>query len=147
MEYIAHRRCKEISAAGERLNIPYGSAFTAVGDFIATPEGKAICCTTSETAYRYFARNDDGRGLERGELTYAIAYGRRSGLNRDGRYYRLNDGERAMLRRRWPHFLREYEDTVLFNHAFFNAGVEELREIAGALKIRVKQEDKPCMQS
>ena len=67
MEYIVHHRCREISAAGEPMNLPYGSTFGTVGDFIATPEGKALCYATSETALKYFARNDDGKGLERGE--------------------------------------------------------------------------------
>ena len=100
MEYIVHHRCRETAATGERLNLPYGSTFETIGDFIATPEGKAICFTTSELAHKYFSRNDDGRGLERGALTYAIAYGKRSVLNEDGHYYRLSDNERAMLRRR-----------------------------------------------
>lgn len=138
MKYVAHRRYRGLDAGGKPMNVRYGSEYETIGDFIATQEGRGICFTTSETSRQYFARNDDGRGLERGKLTYAIAYGKRAVLNEDGYYYRLSDDERAILRRRWPHFLMEYEDTVLFNHAFFNAEPEELREIACALKIKVR---------
>lgn len=67
MEYIVHHRCRELSAAGDRLNLPYGTRLNTIGDFIATAEGRAICFTTSELAHRYMARNDDGRGLGTGQ--------------------------------------------------------------------------------
>ena len=139
MEYIVHHRCREISATGEPMNLPYGSTFDTIGDFIATPEGKALCYTTSETAQKYFARNDDGRGLERGKLTYAIAYSNRVRYSSDKerRKQRFTDDEIRMLERDWGHFLRPDTEWILFNHAFFDAEPEELAQLAQALKIKV----------
>lgn len=134
MEYITHHRFRGIAACGERLNVPYGTKFTTIGEFIATPEGKGICATTSEVAHRYFARNDDGQGLERGKLTHAIAYGTR----RTDTGFRFTGEEAERLETKWKHFLRDDVDTILFNHAFFNAEVPELRELAADFNIKAK---------
>ncbi len=133
MEYITHHRFKGKAACGERMNIPYGAKFNTIGAFIATDDGKAICVTTSETAKKHFALNDDGHGLERGALTYAIAYGRRTtpgGL-------RFTEEEIDILERDWRHFLRDNVDVILFNDAFFAAEVADLEQLAAALKIKV----------
>lgn len=139
MEYIVHKRFKEVAACEKVLNIPYGTKFETIGGFIATPDGKAICHIKSENAHKYFSRNDDGNGLERGALTYAIAYGNRRKPKSDGKsLYRFSDEEIKMLERDWKHFLRDDVDVILFNHDFFNANVSELRKLAEALKIKVK---------
>lgn len=139
MDYIVHHRCREAGATGETLNIPYGSTFGTIGDFIATPEGKAICYTTSELAHKYFSRNDDGRGLERGKLTYAIAYSPRVRYSSDKekRKQRFTDDEIRTLETNWGHFLLPDVETILFNHAFFNAEPEELAQLAKAINIKV----------
>lgn len=139
MDYIVHHRFRNKGICGQ-LNLPYGTELTVIGGFISLPDGRRICYPTSENAHRYFARNDDGRGLERGKLTYAIAYSNRKKLNNDGHYYRLSDEEREILRRDWAHFLLPYDDVVLFNHDFFNADVSELHRLADALHIKVKGE-------
>ena len=77
MKYITHNRFKKLAACGEAVNIPYGTEMETAGDFIITTEGKPICYATSEAAKMHFARNDDGQGLERGKLTWAIAYSQR----------------------------------------------------------------------
>lgn len=135
MEYIVHRRFRERAAYGEMLNIPYGTKFETIGDFIATPDGKAICFASSETAQKYFARNDDGQGLERGKLTYAIAYAPRM----TGNGFRFTDEEIVMLETHWSRFLRDDADTILFNEDFFNAQVPELAMLAAALNIKVRR--------
>lgn len=134
MEYITHRRFRGKAADGTDMNIPYGTTFETIGDFIATPEGKAICYDTSETAHKYFARNDDGQGTRRGKLTYAIAYGPR----RTCTGYRLTDAEREMLETKWSKYLIPDIEVVLFNHDFFNSEVGPLEKIADALNIKVK---------
>lgn len=136
MEYIVHHRCREVGATGERLNIPYGSKFDTIGNFIATPGGKAICYDTSEIAHKYFSRNDDGRGLERGKLAYAIAYSSRERQSADGHRQRFTDEEIEMLERDWGRFLIPDIEVILFNHAFFNADPEELAQLARALNIK-----------
>ncbi len=135
MEYVVHRRFRAKAACGELMNIPYGAKFETIGDFIATPDGKAICFTTSEAAQQYFARNDDGQGLERGKLTYAIAYAPR----RAGNGFRFTDDEIVMLEKHWSHFLMDDVDTILFNEDFFNAQVPELAMLAAALNIKVRR--------
>lgn len=138
MRYVVHRRCREMGAAGQQLNLSYGSVFETIGHIIATPEGKGICFVTSDTAHKYFARDDDGHGLRRGRLTYAIAWSDRVRLVH-GRRQRFTEAEIAMLERDWARFLVPDAPVVLFNHEFFNAEVDELEQLARALKIKIKQ--------
>lgn len=133
MKYITHHRYRGLAADGQRVNIPYGTEFETIGDFIATPEGRGICFTGSDVAQRYFACNDDGRGLERGALTCAIAYSDRH------RSPRFSDAEIELLQHRWNHWLWQDVEAIIFNDAFFAARPEELRELADALKIKVRR--------
>lgn len=139
MKYVVHNRYRGLDAGGKPMNVPYGTEFETIGDFIATRSGRGICFTTSETAREYFAANDDGRGLERGALTYAIAYSRRERKWPDGSVRRFDQAEVEMLEREWSHWLRQDVDTILFNDDFFAAQPEELRRLADALKIKVRR--------
>lgn len=132
MKYVTHHRFKELALCGERLNIPYGTELDTEGYSIVMPDGRAICYSTSENAKKHFARNDDGRGLERGALTYAIAYSRRDA----GNGFRFSEAEAEILTRDWGHFLRPDVDVILFNEDFFAAEPEELQKLAAALKIK-----------
>ena len=135
MKYITHHRFKKLSAFGKKLNIPYGTELETMNNFIITPENEAICFTTSENAKLHFACNDDGRGLERGKLTYAIAYKKHG----NGNGFRFSDSEIEILERDWKHFLRQDVDTIIFNEDFFAADVEELQRLANALRIKVRR--------
>ena len=134
MKYITHHRFKGMAACGKRFNLPYGTKLELTGGFI-TAGGKAICFPTSENAHMHFARNDDGKGLERGALTYAIAYAQRN----TGTGYRFTKEEAEMLATRWPHFLRQDSDYILFNQQFFEADVPELKALASALNIKTRR--------
>lgn len=134
MKYVTHHRFKELALCGERLNIPYGTELDTEGYSIVMPDGRAICYSTSENAKKHFARNDDGRGLERGALTYAIAYSRRDA----GNGFRFSEAEAETLTRDWGHFLRPDVDVILFNEDFFAAEPEELQKLAAALKIKTR---------
>ena len=136
MEYIVHHRFKGVAACGQEMTLPYGTRLQTIGDFIATDSGQAVCFTTSEIAHKYFARNDDGHGLERGALTYAIAYGPCRKTSADGHVYRFSPEEIEMLETRYAHWLRPDASTILFNQAFFDAAVPELRLVASLLKIK-----------
>ena len=136
MEYIVHHRCREISATGERVNLPYGSRFQTIGDFIATPDAKALCDTTSDMAHRYFGRNDDGKGLQRGTLTHAIAFQYRERKGPDGRRQRFTEAEIETLERDWSRFLVPDVSVILFNHDFFEADPAELAALAKAVNIK-----------
>ncbi len=135
MKYITHRRYKGKDILQNQLNIPYGTEFETIGDFIATPQGKGICFTGSDVARRYFACNDDRRGLERGALTYAIAFSSRNG----GSGSRFSGREIEMLERDWAHWLRQDVDTIIFNEAFFAAQPEDLQRLADVLKIKIRR--------
>ncbi len=135
MKYITHHRFRDLALCGKRLNIPYGTELETEGDSLVTLDGKAVCFRTSENAKLHFARNDDGRGLERGGLTYAIAYGKRE-RHEDGRRQRFTDKEIKMLLHDWPHFLRVDMDVILFNEEFFAADPDELQKLADALNIK-----------
>lgn len=134
MKYVTHHRFKELALCGERLNIPYGTELDTEDYSIVMPDGRAICYSTSENAKKHFARNDDGRGLERGALTYAIAYSRRDA----GNGFRFSEEEAEILTRDWGHFLRPDVDVILFNEDFFAAEPEELQKLAAALKIKTR---------
>ena len=83
------------------------------------------------------ARNDDGRGLERGKVSWAIAYSRRERRSDDGRHrQRFTDREIEMLEREWSRYLVPDAETILFNHAFFEAEPEELLPLARARNIK-----------
>ncbi|MBO5501389.1 MAG: hypothetical protein J6J43_03530 [Oscillospiraceae bacterium] len=139
MIYVTHNRFKELAACGETLNIPYGTELKTAGQFIITKEGKPVCFATSENAKKHFARNDDGMGLERGKLTWAIAYSQRVRKGENGRVQRFTDQEIELLEREWAHFLRQDVEVILFNEDFFAAEVPELQKLADALHIKVRR--------
>lgn len=133
--YITHKRFRGMGACGKQLNIPYGTECHTLGDFIMTPDNRHICAKTSETAQRYFSCNDDRRGLERGALTYAIAFAARDA----GNGYRFSDEEQQILRRKWGKFLMNFSDVILFNDAFFAAAPNELEQLAKDVHITIKR--------
>lgn len=139
MKFVVHHRYRGLDAGGNPMNVRYGTEYETIGDFIATPEGRGICFTASEAAKEYFAVNDDGRGLERGALTHAIAYSHREREWPDGSVRRFSEAEVEMLETSWGHWLRQDVDTILFNNDFFAAQPEDLQRLADALKIKVRR--------
>lgn len=135
MKYVTHHRFRELALCGEQLNLPYGTELECVGETLITPEGKAVCYRRSENAKQHFARNDDGRGLERGRLTHAIAYSSRNA----GNGFRFSEEEGKTLTRDWGRFLRTDLDFIQFNDDFFSAEPEELQRLADVLNIKVRR--------
>lgn len=129
MEYICHRRYKKTGASGKEYNFRRGTKLETISNFIALNDG-AVCSAKSLDAFQYFSRNDDGRGLERGDLTYAIAFSPRK-PNKDNDF-RFTDKEREMLCKEYKHFLKDM-DFIVFNYDFFNAEIEELQKLADRL--------------
>lgn len=127
MEYILHRRLKGITICGN-LNLPYGTICHQNGDFIYCDKG-TICAINSEQGHKYFARNDDGAGLKRGALTYLIAY------KPMGKGQRFSPAQINTLTVKYPRFLRDDCDFILFNNRFFAAPVQELEQIAKDLRL------------
>ena len=131
MEYITHRRFKQTAICGS-VNLRYGAKLLESGGMLMLHDGRLVCFASSENGHMYFALNDDGMGLERGSLTYAIAYAPR----KDMKGYRFTEAERNLLTEKYNHWLRQDANTILFNNAFFAAPVDELRELAKKLNIK-----------
>lgn len=140
MEYITHHRYKKIAMSGRDMNIPVGFKFQtrAKGKIIATEDHKAICYTTSESAYKYFARNDDGRGLERGAITWAIAFGPRVDEETGARW---SPKELECIYTKWEKFVRKDCPMLIFNYDFYNADMDELEEMAKDLNIKINEKE------
>ena len=128
MEYIVHRRFKTKAICGD-VNIPARTICEVNGSMI-TIDGKPLCVVTSENAHLYFARNDDGKGLERGKIVKDII---RLLLKDDGlhqvRLDKVWDDPLCQKYRR-----TEHTDNWLWNHAFFNASMEHLTHIWQLIK-------------
>ena len=134
MQYITHRRFKAEADCGI-VNLPYGTEIEERGGWLFHGD-KRLCTATSENAHQYFARNDDGEGALRGTLTQAIQ-----------KELRLREGETPTRRsERWEkvwsdpvcqQYRRpENADYWLWNHAFFNAPIEDLQHIAALVGAR-----------
>ena len=129
MEYITHKRFHAPAMCSSLIDIPYGTTLEERAGILYTADGDAICYANSENGHMHFAPNGDGAGLLRGETTYLIAYSHRA--NRDG--YRFNEDERKILVNEYSHWLRSDTDTILFNHEFFGADVDDLCELVARL--------------
>ena len=126
--YIVRRRARFLAICGP-VNLPYGTEVSSDGAFL-TVNGEKLCSITSQNAYDFFSRNDDGMGLERGKLVQDI----RSTLERrdakyQSRWDRLWADEGANKLRRTDH-----EDYWIWSFAFYNADVNELRRISRLLE-------------
>ena len=134
MQYICHRDYEGITESGKNMKISRGDVFPVIGVRIAK-DNASICVTTSEISHMYFAINDDNQGLTRGDLTYAIAYSPREKEHSDGHIFRFSEEEIEMITKDYKHFLKQ-NDPILFNHDFFTADINELKELANKLDIR-----------
>lgn len=128
MNYITHTRFKTKAICGE-VNLP---AMTEVElkDNMLYYQNQPLCVITSENAHNYFARNDDGLGMERGRLTQAIQQSLQKQDNKyQGRWDKVWEDELCRKYKR-----KEYADYWLWNHAFFNADIADLEHIYNLIK-------------
>lgn len=132
VQYIAARRARFNAICGP-VNIPYGTTVEAVDGFLER-DGLRLCAVTSESAHKYFARDSDGNGLERGQLTASIiaTVSKRDKANAD-RWKKLWADPLACRYRREDH-----ADFWVWSHAFFEAPVEDLRHIAALIGLAGK---------
>lgn len=140
MQYICTKNYTGNTESGAHVHIKQGEVSDCIAGRIAR-NNASVCLTTSYVAHQHFAVNDDGRGMERGFLTYAIAFAPREREHDDGYIYRFSQDELDMLCRDYKHWLKQ-EEPLLFNHEFFQADVDELKELAARLGITVKEETK-----
>lgn len=136
MKYIVYRGFKGRAICGDvdipamtvcsTENTPVVIDGKTMWTMFITVNGEAVCSAFSENAFKYFARDDDGCGLQRGELTRAI-------IERlctvDGQYQERWDRvweDPVCLRYKHP----MHPDHWLWSHKFYNAGIEDLEYIA-----------------
>ena len=128
-ESIAHGRYDGLNMKGEPVLIRYKDKLERKKEILFHKD-KPICIWRSLTGKKHFARNDDGLGLQRGALTYQIAYAKRGNGSQ-----RFTDAEQELLRDKYSRFLKPLDDVILFNDEFFELSPAELEEIARDLNI------------
>lgn len=134
--YVTFRRYKNTSLQGpDYLNLKYGTQVIGTCELIITLEAQPVCYIESQDGYEHFASDHDGNGLERGALTYAIAYAQRE----NGTGYRFTEAEQQLLRDKWGHYLEKLQDAIIFNADFYKASIEDLKAIAADLSIRLRK--------
>lgn len=120
MLYIVHTDFIGKAIGGE-FNLPAGTKCTESNGVIYH-DGKAICRVDSQNAYQYFARDNDGNGLKRGELIKTI---KDALATQDERWDRvLNDPVCKQFDK------NPDGDTWEWNLAFYNASIAALQYIA-----------------
>lgn len=129
-KYITHKRYKGKAISTDYVNLPYGTKLIELEGFLVTENGEVVASARSDIAKRHFAINEDGRGLERGKLTYLIAYAK----NKQG--FRFSDKQIQFLEKKYSKFLQKNQLALLFNDEFFLASVEELEKMVSELRQR-----------
>lgn len=123
-KYICHKRFKAKALCGS-VNLPAMTECEEINGIIFHNDNP-ICAVTSENAHQYFARNDDGNGMERGRLTQVIL---KTLSKRDSNYQaRWDKVWDDQLCRKYKR--KEHTDYWLWNHFFYNAEISDLRYIA-----------------
>lgn len=124
--YITTKRFAGDAICG-RISIPYGAKLEVVDGFIVCEHGP-VCAVTSQNAYDHFSQDDDGRGLERGELVQDILRRLCRLKQTDTRYQHVWDKIWADARLR-KYKRPEHADYWLWNYDFYNASIEDLTYI------------------
>lgn len=125
MEYIIHSRFRGKGMKGCCFNLSYGTICNSKENIIFY-NNQPICFTTSQIAYDYFSRNDDGRGLERGKLVNKIlsTLSNKKDGKHQNRWDKLWEDEYCHKFRR-----KEHGDHWLWSFDFYNAEIEDLQYI------------------
>lgn len=129
MTYVVNKRFKGKCICGD-VNLPYGTKCNVLNGCIVY-NGKMICYVTSQNAYDYFSRDDDGKGLERGNLIHTIT----KLLEKQDKKYQdrwdeiWNDEEKLGKFRR-----KEHKDHWIWNFDFYNAEIKDLNYILNKIK-------------
>lgn len=132
MQYIAHTKFKGISLDDKEVMISRGKKLERKGDLLYF-DNHPICVYRSECAKMHFSKDDDKHGLERGDITHKIAYSDNR-VNVNGRMQRFTEEQVEILTSdKWNKFLRKGHDVILFDDNFFDADLEELKELLSEL--------------
>ena len=135
MKYISIKRFRR-NGIGGYFNIPYGEYLEKRDDGFLYYADKKICVARSAAAHKYFARDDDGKGLERGKLSHAIV-DRLAPQQFDSRqerneYWQVVWNDTLAQKYRRP----EHSDYWLWNDDFYNAPIEDLKYIAALVYVK-----------
>ena len=130
MRYIVTRRFRCNAICGP-VNLPYGTTCEEHDGILVLEDGRKLCANTSQNAYDYFSRDDDGMGLERGKLVQDIQRTlERLDAKHQARWDKLwADAGANRLRR------SDHDDFWVWNHNFYNADVNELRRVRLLLEV------------
>ena len=132
MQYITHTKFKGTSLDGKGVLISRGKRLERKDDILYF-ENHPICIYRSECAKMHFSKDDDKHGLERGDLTRKIAYSDNR-VNVNGWISRFSEEQAEILcSDKWNKFLRKGHDVILFDDNFFDADLEELKELLSEL--------------
>lgn len=142
IDYIVHRKYigKILDGSNKDVTLNRGTKAFLVEEngFIFIENAIPVCAQDSLIAHEYFCRNDDGKGLIRGKLTWAIAFAQRSRISKDGHANRFSDEELNEINTNWKHFTRsDTPEVIIFNTDFFNADIDILKQFAKAININV----------
>ena len=128
MKYIVHTRFRGKAICGD-VNLPALTECECDGVVIKYND-KPICFVSSENAHQYFAIDEDGMGMERGNLTQEI----------QTILAKRDDAHQARWDKIWGNLgfhkykRSDYDDYWLWNHDFFNAPIKDLRHILDVIK-------------
>lgn len=133
MQYIVHKRFKDRVIFGQ-ANFP-ALTICEESNGLILYEGNPVCAISSENAHQYFARNDDGNGMLRGQLTQAIQkHLAKRDDNHQTRWDKVWEDEKCQQYKR-----KEYTDYWLWNHEFFNAEIDDLKYIAELIGAKISK--------
>ena len=125
-KYVCRKRARFNSLSGN-VNIPYGTAIDCSGNMLYL-DGKPLCSDHSQNAHDYFSLDDDGRGLERGDLVGRITkLLERKDKDHQDRWDKIWGDETSQK------YKRDMEDYWLWGHDFYGAPVEDLKHIANSI--------------
>ena len=128
--YIVRRRARFLPICGP-VNLPYGTEVSSDGAFL-TVNGEKLCSITSQNAYDFFSRNDDGHGLERGKLVEEITSRmEKRDAKHQARWDALWADEVANRLRR-----KDSPDFWIWSFDFYNADIPDLKHIANLIGIK-----------
>ena len=132
-KYVARGRAKIKGLSGP-VNIPWGAVLLEQ-DGLLFWNGAAVCGITSQNAYDYFSRDDDGQGRARGQLVADIkARLERRDKNYQARWDKVW-ADPLCQRYRRP----EHADWWVWSYDFFNAPLDDLKHIADLVGTRTSK--------
>lgn len=131
-KFVCVKRYKKRGAGGD-FNIPYGTKLLSDDRFIYFNgdcyNGKTVCAIESDDSYNYFSIDDDGNGLNRGELTKEIINLIPNDGKHQAQWNKLWQDDLANTLRR-----KDYEDRWLWSKNFYQASIDKLEYILNLIK-------------